>query len=85
MMRIDADTIFANAGNVEIKLDALIQKEGITRTKLARLLNVDYRRIKLLCSGESTRIDFDLLVRICYTLDCSIGDVLEYIPPQPGK
>jgi len=82
-MRINADDIFANAGNIEIRLDDLIQKEGITRTKLARLLNVDYRRIRLLCGGESTRIDFDLLVRICYTLDCAVGDVLEYIPPEP--
>ena len=81
-MKIYADVVFAKAGSIKIKLDDLIKKEKITRTKLARMLNVDYRRIRALCKGETSRIDFDLLTRICYTLECGVADVIEYIPPK---
>ena len=81
-MKIYADVVFADAGSIKVKLDGLIKQNKITRTKLARMVNVDYRRIRGLCSGETSRIDFDLLTRICYTLECSVSDVIEYIPPK---
>lgn len=29
-----------------------------------------------------TRLDTDVLVRLCTVLDCEIGDLLEFVPPE---
>ena len=29
-----------------------------------------------------TRLDTDVLARLCTVLDCEIGDLLEFVPPE---
>ena len=33
-------------------------------------------------NNEITRLDVDVLARICTVLDCKIEDLLEFIPPE---
>ena len=37
------------------------------------------------CNNEITRLDIDVLARICTVLHCEIGDLLEFIPPEEKK
>ncbi len=34
------------------------------------------------CKNNVTRLDTDVLARLCAVLECGIGDLLEYIPPE---
>lgn len=79
------DKVLADVGHIKINVDDLIEKAGITRTKLATLTGVDYRVIRRMCSGESSRVDYDLLCRICYALECDLPDIIEYVPPKKSK
>lgn len=81
-MRKVANTVLSDTGQVKITVDGLIKKLGISRTKLAVLLDVDYRVVKRLCSGETQRVELDLLSRVCYALECELSDIIEYIPPK---
>lgn len=76
--------LVADDGEIRIKIDELLKKENITRSRLATAMGVDYRVVRRLCSGETSRIDFHILKRLCYTLECGIDDLIEYIPPK-GK
>ena len=31
------------------------------------------------------KVDLNLLARICKTIDCEIGDIIEYLPPESKK
>ena len=31
------------------------------------------------------KVDLNLLARICRTIDCEIGDIIEYLPPNDKK
>lgn len=33
------------------------------------------------CRNDITRLDTDVLARICTVLECEIGDLLEFVPP----
>ena len=81
-MRKVAETVLADTGEVKVTVDALIKKMKITRTKLAGLIDVDYRVVKRLCSGETQRVELSLLSRICYALECNLSDIIEYTPPK---
>lgn len=69
-------------GTIRIKLDELIRKAGISKNKLSHKAEMQRSRINNYCNNEITRLDIDVLARICTVLHCEIGDLLEFIPPE---
>lgn len=74
--------VVSDDGEIIIKIDDILTKENISRSRLATAMGVDYRVVRRLCKGETSRIDFHILKRLCYTLECDIQDIIEYIPPK---
>ncbi len=72
-------------GTIRIKLDELIQKAGISKNKLSHRAEMQRSQINHYCNGNITRLDTDVLARICTVLDCRIEDLLEFVPPQSDK
>lgn len=69
-------------GTIHIKLDELIKKAGISKNKLSHRAEMQRTQINHYCNNEITRLDTDVLARICTVLDCKIEDLLEFIPPE---
>ena len=74
-----------NYGTIRIKLDELIQKAGISKNKLSHKAEMQRSQINHYCNNDITRLDIDVLARICTVLDCQIGDLLEFIPPKKDE
>ncbi|MBQ2737083.1 MAG: helix-turn-helix transcriptional regulator [Clostridia bacterium] len=68
-------------GTIKIKLDELIKKAGISKNKLSHRAEMQRTQINNYCKNNVTRLDTDVLARLCSVLDCEIGDLLEYVPP----
>ncbi len=71
-------------GSIKIKLDELIQKSGISKNKLCQRAQLQHTQLNHFCKNEITRLDTDVLARICTVLDCRIEDLLEFVPPSPS-
>ena len=69
-------------GNIRIKLDEVIEKTGISKNKLCHKAELERTQLNNFCKNKVTRLDTDVLARICCALDCKIEDILEYIPPE---
>lgn len=69
-------------GTIRIKLDELIEKAGISKNKLSHRAEMQRTQINNYCKNEITRLDIDVLARICTVLECDISDLLEFIPPE---
>lgn len=67
-------------GTIRIKLDELIRKAGISKNKLSHRAEMQRSQINHYCNNEITRLDVDVLARICTVLDCRIEDLLEFVP-----
>ncbi len=50
----------------------------IPRNELARAIGTRFEVIDKWYSGDVSRIDADILARICYVLDCQVQDILTY-------
>lgn len=72
-------------GTIRIKLDELIKKAGISKNKLSHRAEMQRSQINHYCNNEITRLDTDVLARICTVLDCQIGDLLEFVPAAPEE
>lgn len=69
-------------GTIRIKLDELIKSAGISKNKLSHRAEMQRSQINNYCNNDITRLDIDVLARICTVLNCGIGDLLEFIPPD---
>lgn len=69
-------------GSIHIKLEELIRKAGISKNKLGQRAEMQRTQINNYCNNRITRLDIDVLARICTVLECEVADLLEYIPPE---
>ena len=67
-------------GRIRIKLDELLKKSGMSKNKLSHKAEMQRTQINNYCKNEITRLDTDVLARICSVLDCKIEDLLEFVP-----
>lgn len=65
-------------GHISIHLRDLMDEQGLTRYRLAKLADTRFEVVEKWYSGTVERIDADILARFCYILDCEITDILRY-------
>lgn len=69
-------------GRIKINVDKLIAENGISKNKLSQRAEMQRTQLNRYCNGTVTRLDTDVLARLCTVLNCGIGDLLEFIPPE---
>lgn len=74
-----------NNGILRIHLSRLLKTSGMSKNKFCQKAEIQRSQLKKYMDNTITRLDTDVLVRICYALHCSISDLLEYIPPEDKK
>ena len=71
-----------NFGTIVIQLDELIKKSGISKSKLCHRAELQRTQLNNYCNNNISRLDIDVLARICTVLNCEIGDLLKFVPPE---
>ena len=69
-------------GKIIIKLDEVIKKAGISKNKLSHRAEMQRTQLNNYCNKKITRLDTDVLARLCSVLGCKIEDILEYVPNE---
>lgn len=69
-------------GDIKIHLNELLEESGMSKNKLAELAGMQRLQIKNYCNNNITRLDIDVLSRLCHVFNCKIEDLLEYVPSQ---
>ena len=63
-----------------VHLDVMLAKRKMRSKALAEAVGVTEANLSLLKSGKVKGVRFSTLEKICETLDCQPGDLLEYCP-----
>ena len=72
-------------GTVRIKLNELIEQQGISKNRLAHRAEMQRSQLNAYCNNTITRLDIAVLARLCTVLECRIEDLLEFIPANNNK
>jgi len=72
-------------GRIIIKLTQLLEDRKMSKNMLSHRAEMQRDQINHYCNNKITRLDVDVLARICTTLECSISDLLEYVPPHESR
>ena len=71
-------------GTIRINLAKLIEQNGISKNKLSQRAEMQRTQLNHYCNNTITRLDIDVLARLCSVLNCEIGELLEFVPPAKG-
>lgn len=67
-----------NRGYIQFHLKELLEISGMSKNKFCQRAEIQHSQLNGYLNNTITRLDTDVLVRICDTLDCKIEDLIEY-------
>ncbi len=68
------------SGRIIITLDEYRKEKGISKYKICRACNLQQTQLNAYCNNKLSRVDLDVLTRICDYLQCDLSDILKYVP-----
>ena len=72
-------------GKVHVKLKSVLNARGISRNYLARSINARFEVVDKWYNDQVSKLDGDILARMCFVLQCQIEDIIEYLPPDEAE
>jgi len=71
-----------NYGTIRIKLKETTQSQNISKNAVMKKAEMQRTQLNHYYRNEISRIDIDVLARLCFALNCDVADILEFIPPE---
>ena len=68
-----------NYGEIRFSFREVMEKKGINRNQLASRAGIRFEVANRYYNGSIARMDMDVLARICFVLDCDVGDVMKMV------
>ncbi|MBQ8263753.1 MAG: helix-turn-helix transcriptional regulator [Oscillospiraceae bacterium] len=63
---------------IKVHLDQLLKERGMTSKELCAKVGITEANLSILRSGKAKGIRFGTVNRICYFLECDVGDILKF-------
>lgn len=63
---------------IRVCLDTVLKSRGMTAKELCGLVGITEANLSILRSGKAKGIRFGTVNRICYFLNCDVGDILKF-------
>lgn len=63
---------------ISIHLDVILKARGMTSKELCAMVGITEANLSILRSGKAKGVRFGTINRICYYLECDVGDILKF-------
>lgn len=63
---------------IRVHLTEILKEKNMTSKELCSLINITEANLSILRSGKAKGIRFSTMNKICYYLDCELGDILKF-------
>ena len=69
-------------GKILLHLDDILKERNISLNQLSFRAEMQRTQLRNYRDNKIQRLDIDILLRLCYVLDCDLYELIEYIPPM---
>lgn len=63
---------------IRVHLDEVLRERGMTAKELCAKVGMTEANLSILRSGKARGVRFGTINRICYHLECDVGDILKF-------
>ncbi len=63
---------------IRIHLEEVLKKNNMTSKELCSLIGITEANLSILRSGKAKGVRFGTINKICYHLNCDVGDILKF-------
>ena len=63
---------------IRIYLEDVLKKKRMTSKELCALVGITEANLSVLRSGKAKGVRFSTINKICYYLECDVGDILKF-------
>ncbi len=63
---------------IQVCLGEMLRKRGMTAKELCAKVGITEANLSILRSGKASGVRFHTINRICYYLQCEVGDILRF-------
>ena len=63
---------------IKVCLEDVLKERGMTSKELCSLINITEANLSVLRSRKAKGVRFHTINRICYFLQCDVGDILKF-------
>lgn len=63
---------------IQVHLEEILRERGMTSKELCAKVGITEANISILRSGKAKGIRFGTINKICYYLNCDVGDILKF-------
>lgn len=63
---------------INVFLEDILKERGMTSKELCAKIGITEANLSILRSGKAKGIRFGTINKICYYLDCDVGDILKF-------
>lgn len=63
---------------IRVYLEEVLKERGMTSKELCRLVGITEANLSILRSGKARGVRFSTINKICYYLNCDVGDILKF-------
>lgn len=63
---------------IQVYLDEILKDRGMTAKELCKWVGITEANLSILRSGKAKGIRFGTVNKICYYLNCDVGDILKF-------
>ncbi|MBQ2901126.1 MAG: helix-turn-helix domain-containing protein [Agathobacter sp.] len=63
---------------IRVCLEDVLKGRGMTSKELCKLVDITEANLSVLRSGKAKGVRFHTINRICYYLQCDVGDILKF-------
>lgn len=68
-------------GYITFNIEKILKEKGISKNQICKQLDIPRSNFNRYCQNRFQRIDSGLVCKLCYELDISIGELMEYHQP----
>ena len=63
---------------IQVHLEEVLKKRGMTSKELCARVGITEANLSILRSGKAKGVRFGTINKICYHLQCDVGDILSF-------
>lgn len=72
-------------GKVHLRLKEIMEERNISMNQLSFRAEMQRTQLRNYRDNKVQRLDIDIMLRLCYVLECDLTDLIEYIPSPNDK